>query len=523
MVEICYLLLCHKKPDDVIEQIEYLVESGGRVVYHMDKNASSASHKVLSNHFKGNDRVLTVNSVSAGWGDWSLVNATLRMINRALESFNDVTHFYYLSGDCVPIRSHEDLKAHLRGKTADMIETADFVNGNWIKTGPHMERIKFYHHFNERKRKWLFYKSYDIQRMLGISRKVPDGLQLSIGSQWWCLRRKTLERIMMFLAVRRDVVKFFKRCWIPDEMFFQTLVATLVPKNERKSEPPTFLRFSDYGLPTVFYDDHYDFLISQDKFFARKVSENSKRLKKRLIKRFVSPATNEHVYDSGAETISFITYTGREGLRYGPRIWQRYDHISDDKRVFVIVSKKWHVGNRMGEALAEVTGIPYVGYLFDESKMNMGNLGNFEHHMQKRRAHPAAYLRMLISAQNLNQVIIGMDSSRINELKHLQEHTADLRVIELENEFSPEFIDGHAERSGLMVAHGNSQQRNALHKAIIETFKNETQKMRNLHIRKFEKISGWHNAKMRAEMLSNQFERDSVDFLNLARHVEIKD
>ena len=78
-----------------------------------------------------------------------------------------------------------------------------------------------------------------------------------IGSQWWCLRRRTVEMILEFLQQRRDVIRFFSTTWIPDETFFQTLVRHLVPKGEIENRTLTFLMFSDYGMPVTFYNDHY--------------------------------------------------------------------------------------------------------------------------------------------------------------------------------------------------------------------------------------------------------------------------
>ena len=522
MVKICYILLCHKQPLQVIEQIEYLVQTGACVVYHMDKNSPKSERQVLSDRFSDNPNVETVDPIRAGWGDWSLVKATLRMIKKGLDSFSDATHFYYLSGDCVPIQSHEDLHNHLKQSRQDIIETAEFYHGNWIKTGPHTERLTYYHYFNERKRKWLFYRSYDLQRLLGIERKVPDGLNMAIGSQWWCLQRKTLERIILYLAARPEITRFFKRCWIPDEIFFQTMVATLVSESERVSEPPTFLRFSDYGLPTVFYDDHYDFLTSQNRFFARKISENSKKVKKRLVKRFISKSTGEDNYGNGVETINFTTYTGPEGMRFGETIWKKLDEVDDDKRIFVIISKKWHVGHRVGGAISEIVDVPYIGYIFDEHGHDMDGLGNFEHDQAKRQQNPAAYLRMVMEARQLNQIILGIDSSRHQELEYLNKHCADLRVIEVENEFSEEYLDGHADRAGLMVAKGSSVQKSTLHKSIIQTFKQESRRLGHIGISRYEKLRDWHSSKMRAEILGNLFERDADEFVNMIRQLDIR-
>jgi hypothetical protein len=105
---------------------------------------------------------------------------------------------------------------------------------------------------------------FEIQKRLGLKRAVPADLEIMIGSQWWCLRRRTVEWILSFARKRRDVMRFFATTWIPDETFFQTLVRHLVPGHEIQSRTLTFLMFTDYGMPVVFYNDHYDLLLSQD-------------------------------------------------------------------------------------------------------------------------------------------------------------------------------------------------------------------------------------------------------------------
>ncbi|MFN3294946.1 MAG: beta-1,6-N-acetylglucosaminyltransferase, partial [Gemmobacter sp.] len=94
---------------------------------------------------------------------------------------------------------------------------------------------------NERQRKWLFYKSLELQRKFGLSRSIPEDLKIRIGSQWWCLRRRTVEAVLDFVMRRRDIPRFFSTTWIPDETFFQTLVAHLVPDREIRLRPLTFL------------------------------------------------------------------------------------------------------------------------------------------------------------------------------------------------------------------------------------------------------------------------------------------
>jgi hypothetical protein len=75
---------------------------------------------------------------------------------------------------------------------ADYIESVDFFDSDWIKTGMKEDRLVYRHFFNERTHKALFYAARR-QRRLGLEAQDPADMQIMIGSQWWCLRRRTVE------------------------------------------------------------------------------------------------------------------------------------------------------------------------------------------------------------------------------------------------------------------------------------------------------------------------------------------
>ena len=143
---------------------------------------------------------------------------------------------------------------------------------------------------------------------------MPKDLQIMIGSQWWCLRRKTIEAILDFSRARRDVMRFFSTTWIPDETFFQTLVHHLVPENEIETRTLTFLMFSDYGMPVTFYNDQYDLLMAQDFLFARKISPEAKELKARLGELYAATGVTFDISNEGRKLFAFLTGRGGRPL-----------------------------------------------------------------------------------------------------------------------------------------------------------------------------------------------------------------
>ena len=248
------------------------------------------------------------------------------------------------------------------------------------------DRLHYRHFFNERTQKWLFYTSLNLQRRFGLSREVPNDIQVQIGSQWWCLRRRTVESIMEFIKRRRDVVNFFKTTWIPDETFFQTLVRHLIPDNQIRTRTLTFLVFSDYGMPATFYNDHYYFLIEQDYLFARKISPGVHELKARLGELYSSEQTDFNVSMQGKSLYQFLTQRGRVGQRYARRFWETEGSIGRDRMLYLVVCKKWHVAKRFVNQFGPHIDGPLLEYIFNESYENIFDLGGYYRVRRKNRA-----------------------------------------------------------------------------------------------------------------------------------------
>jgi len=283
MAQIAYILLCHKDPAAIIKQAERLTAVGDYMSIHFDASAPKDAFNEIQAALRDNPNVTFAQKrIRCGWGEWSLVQATLYAMQAALDAFPRASHIYMLSGDCMAVKTAEYIHAYLDDHDADFIESVDYFESNWIKTGWKEERLIYRHWFNERTQRKLFYAGFELQKRLGLERSIPEDLQIMIGSQWWCLRRSTVEQVMEFIKMRRDVMRFFRTTWIPDETFFQTIVRHLIPNSQIRARTLTFLMFTDYGLPVTFYNDHYELLLSQDFLFARKISAEAHDLKRRL-------------------------------------------------------------------------------------------------------------------------------------------------------------------------------------------------------------------------------------------------
>ena len=378
MSRIAYILLCHKHVDGIVAKAESLISQGDYLSIHFDANAPKAEYDRLRSALSENESVVLAKRKRCGWGEWSLVDATLSALRKADEAFPSASHFYLISCDCMPIKTAEHIHGYLDDYDADFIESFELFASDWIKTSLREERLIYRHWFNESTQARRFYASFRIQQMLGLTRTIPSDLNVMIGSQWWCLRRQTVEAVVEFIKSRPDVVRFFRNTWIPDETFFQTLVGHQVPSAEITCRTPTFLMFSDTGMPVNFYNDHYDMLAGQDSFFARKVSPDAIDLKDRLSELYGKSGIDFRISNDGQRLFCFLTGRRRVGERYGHRFWDAESGWGREHTLLTVTSKKWHFAKRFLERVGGITNIHAVEYLFDEADTALPDLGGIK-------------------------------------------------------------------------------------------------------------------------------------------------
>jgi len=450
MAKIAFILLCHKDPQAIVKQAQRLTVTGDYIAIHFDARADPGHFQTIKSALQDNPNVVfTKKRIKCGWGEWSLVEATLLAVRAAVDAFPRATHFYMLSGDCMAIKSSEYAHAFLDARDLDYIESFDFFESDWIKTGMKGDRLHYRHFFNERKQKLLFYGSVNLQRKLGLSRRIPPDMQIMIGSQWWCLRRRTIEWILEFCKSRPDVMRFFRTTWIPDETFFQTLVPHLVPEKEISTRTLTFLMFTDYGMPVTFYNDHYDLLLSQDFLFARKISPGATELKRRLGDLFASPEVDFQISNEGGSLFRFLTGRGRIGRRFAPRFWETESTLGRERELMIVVCKKWHVAKRLVSRIGAVTQQPCIEYLFDEESTPLPDLGGIQGSIGKRTRHRRSLMRMLFDYYDTDRLVICLDPNNIDMLRDFAADRSTTRILEVQCEFSDAYLLGHAKRVGL--------------------------------------------------------------------------
>ncbi|WP_127901420.1 beta-1,6-N-acetylglucosaminyltransferase [Solirhodobacter olei] len=271
-----FIMLCHTAFDRAEQVARYWAERDCPVVIHVDRRVGADRAEGFRAALAGLPNVAFGPRFACEWGTWGMVAATQAAAELMLARFPDVRHVYLASGACLPLRPVEELQRYLDQRPhTDFIESVTTEDVTWTVGGLDAERFTLRFPFAWKRHRKLFDRYVRLQRRVGYRRRIPKGLVPHMGSQWWCLTRQTLSAILE--DPRRPVFdRYFRRVWIPDESYFQSMVRLYSRNVESRSL--TLSKFDFQGKPHMFYDDHLQLLRRSDCFVARKIWPQAERL-----------------------------------------------------------------------------------------------------------------------------------------------------------------------------------------------------------------------------------------------------
>jgi len=302
-MKIAYLILTHSQPGRTACLAKTLAFDSADVYVHIDAKAEVKNWESCK-HLKGNVTLIK-ERVNCCWGHISLVKASLNLLSQAFHSRQDYDYFILLSGQDYPIKSADYISNFLhQHKGQDFIEYFSLPSEKLREKQGGLYRINRFHQI--RKNYHKEFPPYSKKPVLNVlfnkwaeiyftkKRPMPLGMQPYGGSQWWMLTNKTVGILLHFLENNPSVEKFFENVWIPDEIFFQTVLMHLqkehglflVNNNYRHTQWTDHVGENTFN-PKILCEEDYQALIQSDALFARKFDENvSAKLIKMLQEHF---------------------------------------------------------------------------------------------------------------------------------------------------------------------------------------------------------------------------------------------
>lgn len=322
---VAYLVTSHGSPEHVESLASRLLSlsPSGHVVVHHD---SSAGDEPWGG--RPPDRVHTVGAVPVGWGDWSVVEAALRLLRYARQELGS-SWMVLLSGQDRPVVDLARWEGDVRATGVDAIVSArpitkrpvlghrptaddlNFVRYAFKWRALPVPRPSFERQALEAVRRLsrfaqpVFKIEYAPRRdrwFIGTPRRwgLPEGWTIYSGPQWMALGARAADCV---LEAPSGVISWFEQTWIPDQAFIHTVLYNhpeLALRNERLT----------YVVPQSMATTRADWMVlrstdlpgieSSGSVFARKFDPSVDASIVALVDESVDRSCREHTGTGGA-------------------------------------------------------------------------------------------------------------------------------------------------------------------------------------------------------------------------------
>jgi hypothetical protein len=410
---VAILLLCHEPAARVAQALRspFFADPQIKVYVHYDGRRTPAERDELARQIpSGVQHAFVPERVPCAWGDYSLVDATHRLLRVATEDpVFRADHLMLVSASCVPLRPLRSLQEFLRRRAGiDFIQAVDITQRSWVKGGLEKERFEFRFPFNFVTHRWLFERFTALQRRLRLRRKPPGELRIHFGSQWFCLTRETALAVSARLA-DPALRAFFAASWIPDEFAIQSLVMQVQRPERVAGHNLTYYEFDDQGRPLVLENGHYEHLMRQPFFFARKVSAHASTLDQQIRSHVAQPELDLSYFDRvGVPTGHYATYLARaltvDTLRARVATVPAWRGVMDlNERPYVVLygSSRRLAADVARQARSSDPSLPVFDFVFDPLRLvpaaEAPTWRGVQSGMRARRDHdPAGFAHELV-------------------------------------------------------------------------------------------------------------------------------
>jgi core-2/I-Branching enzyme len=263
-MRIDYLIRAHTAPEQLARLVGRLDEGDVRFYVHVNRRTSKETFAAMQAGLARRENVVWLPRVACYWGGFSLLRATLVGIEAILASGELPDHAVLLSGQDYPLRSPAEIEAHLAARSGrNLLHHFRLPAREWAGEGGGLNRLRYPHFERVRYRTRLL--------RLPLRRRLPAGLELHGGSAFWALTGETLAWLMRFLARRPDVLRFFRRAKMPDELIFQTALLSSPLAETVDNELLHYLDWSSGSAhPATLTVADLSELRASEKLFARK-------------------------------------------------------------------------------------------------------------------------------------------------------------------------------------------------------------------------------------------------------------
>ena len=283
-MKIAYLIIAHRYPEQVVRLVSRLNTPEVVFLIHLDKKADNDTYQVLLDAFMGQANVFFIKRCVCHWAGFGIIRACMQGMREALERGLKFDYLALLSGQDYPIKTNEYISQFLQERLGtSFIHHNPFPYAAWKDDDNGWDRIRYWHFIRSTarysySRRNLFTSRIGRRlltpllhvalRLFPHQRTFPAGWHPYGGAQFWCLHRQHVEYIDQVVRQRPALVRFFRFVYVPDEIFFQTLMGNSPYTGAIHNDTLTFVEWERPGA-TLYKSDMAN-LLASPYLFARK-------------------------------------------------------------------------------------------------------------------------------------------------------------------------------------------------------------------------------------------------------------
>jgi Core-2/I-Branching enzyme len=262
MTRIAYIVSAYKRPAQLERLLRRLDAPGVTIAVHVDTKTRQAIWDEMTSRCRDLD-VVWLPRHRSQWGGFGHVRATLKGLDHVVG--NDVPFDYavLLTGQDYPLRPPTEI-ARVLGDAGGR-SFMRHIELPWDPWGPRggLDRVEDWHVITYRR----------LHVALPLRRKIPGGLKAWGGSAYWCLEASLVHFVHGYLRENPDYVRFFEHVFVPDELFFQTIIMNSEHRHTVVNDDLRYVDWTREPAPVVLTRDDLPALLESGQLFARKFDE----------------------------------------------------------------------------------------------------------------------------------------------------------------------------------------------------------------------------------------------------------
>lgn len=263
-MQIAYIISSHRRPDLLFRLVDAL--AGAPIAIHVDRKSSIGPE--VDARAKAYRNVTILPSYVCHWGLFGHVEASLEGLNWFAGT--QAEHAVLLTGQCYPIKPLPVIEAAISGLGGNsVIEIAAFPKAEWLAgdDGGYKRIDRFWIKWPRQVRP----EPFKLWR-----RQLPYGLHPYGGGSYWCLSRQAVEYVVQFIAGHPRFVDYCRTVFVPDEMFFQTILGNSPLRDRLVNSLIHYTDWSKGGAsPAVLGAAELPAVLASDYWFARKFDDTA--------------------------------------------------------------------------------------------------------------------------------------------------------------------------------------------------------------------------------------------------------